>query len=160
MKRILRFLLAAALLALLALLFLMPAHAASTYGYNPDTRPSVRPALTNVVVITNGVTTFAGTTNAQLLIGQGIGQGLGFMAYATNAGQLTFFFTPTLDGTNYVDTGNLTVWGTTLNASGWVTRGTNIPASYWDNYTKWKILMVSNSAATVVISNCVETIRQ
>lgn len=114
---------------------------------------------TNVVVITNGVTTFAGTTNVMPAIWQGRGIGYSFQAYATNAGQLTWFWVRTADGTNWTDAGESRVWGHTLSVGSWITRSTNWPADWTDNHRAIKMLMVSNSAATVIISNAVWTRR-
>lgn len=104
-------------------------------------------------VVTNGVTTFAGSTNVTIDVYQGKGVAFTFSALATNAGQLTFYLSPSVDGTNFVDTTGCWIYGNTLNASGWITRGTNIPASVTDNYRKLKVLIASNSAAYLVISN-------
>ncbi len=109
----------------------------------------------NPTVITNGATTLAGTTNITVDIRQGRGLGLQFSALATNAGQITFYIVPSVDGTNFTDALGCWQWGHALNASGWITRMTNIPASVTDNYRKAKILIVSNAAAYVVISNTV-----
>lgn len=109
------------------------------------------------VAVTNGATTFAGTTNVTIAVWQNTGLGFGFSAYATNPGQLTFYLVPSIDGTNYADALAPIVWGNTLNASGWITRATNIPNSVLDNYRTIKVLIASNSAASVIISNAVFT---
>lgn len=136
---------------LLAAALALAALATAPAQVNPT---RLQPAFTNnVTAITNGATTFATTTNHVIDLQQGSGLAFGFSALATNAGQLTFYFVPSLDGTNYTDALAATVWGNTLNASGWITRNTNFPASFLDNYRKIKVLISSNAAAYVVISN-------
>lgn len=123
-------------------------------GTNVFTGGPATRALTNVVtVVTNGATTFAGATNTVIQLVQGEGLAFQFSALATNAGQLTYYLSPSVDGVNFVDISGSWIWGNTLNASGWITRATNIPNSVTDNYQKVKLLVVSNSAAYLVISN-------
>lgn len=116
------------------------------------TPTDLRHSLTNSsVTITNGVTTFAGTTNNILSIPQGKGLALNTSILCTNAAQVTFYWTTSVDGTNY---GNAyTVWGHTGVANSWLRRSTNIPASVLDNHRYWKLILVSNAADTVVLSN-------
>lgn len=135
-------LLAAALLLLVAI----PARAQVT----PTTYTG---AFTNNPTITNGVTTFAGTTNVTVDIYQGRGIGFQFSALCTNAAQLTFYLSPSMDGTNFADVSGSWLWGHALIANSWITRQTNIPASIADNYRKVKILIASNAAATVYLTN-------
>jgi hypothetical protein len=114
---------------------------------------NLTPALTNNTTITNGATTLAGSTNVTVDIWQGRGLGFTFGAYATNAGQVTFYLNLSMDGTNYTDALAPIVFGNTLKASGWIVRSTNIPASVVDNYRYAKLTIVSNSADTVYLTN-------
>lgn len=110
-------------------------------------------AFTNNPTITNGVTTFAGTTNVTVDVYQGKGIGFTFSALCTNAAQLNFYLSPSMDGTNFADVSGSWIWGSTMIANSWITRSTNIPASIADNYRKIKVLIVSNAAATVYLTN-------
>lgn len=116
--------------------------------------------FTNNITVTNGATTLAGTTNRVVEIQRGMGLGLSFGAYATNAGQLTHYITLSQDGTNYTDASGSIIWGNTLIASSWIVRATNIPASITDNYRYAKALIVSNSAATVYLTNALYSRRK
>lgn len=116
--------------------------------------------FTNNITITNGATTLAGTTNRTISINQDRGLGLSFGAYATNTGQLTFYIQLSMDGTNFNDALVPIVWGHTLPASSWIRRSTNIPASVIDNHRYAKVTIVSNSAATVYMTNAVWSRRQ
>lgn len=138
----------AMVLAVVALLALVavPAQAQVTPG-------TYTAAFTNNPTITNGVTTFAGTTNVTVDIYQGRGIGFTFSALCTNAAQLTFYLSPSMDGTNFADVSGSWLWGHTMIANSWITRQTNIPASIADNYRKLKVLIVSNAAATVYLTN-------
>ncbi len=143
---------ALALVALVA--FLAPAPASAQV-----TPTDITGVFTNNITITNGATTLAGTTNRVIEIRQGTGLGLGFGAYATNAGQLTLYVGLSLDGTNYTDASGSIIWGNTLIANSWITRATNVPASVLENYRYAKVLIASNAAATVYLTNAVFTRR-
>lgn len=116
--------------------------------------------FTNNITVTNGATTLAGTTNRAVEIQRGMGLGLTFGAYATNAGQLTLYVALSQDGTNYTDATGSIIWGNTLIASSWINRATNIPATVVDNYRYAKVTIASNSAATVYLTNSLFTRRQ
>lgn len=131
----------------------------------PVARAQVTPldytgVFTNNITVTNGATTLAGTTNRAVEIQRGQGLGVSFGAYATNAGQLTFYLGLSQDGTNYTDATGSILWGHTLIANSWITRATNIPASVVDNYRYAKVLIASNAAATVYLTNSVFTRRK
>lgn len=144
---------------LLALAFLVFAFIAivATPARAQVTPSTITSVFTNNITITNGATTFAGTTNLAVEIRKGVGLGLSFGAYATNAGQVTLYLALSNDGTNYTDASGSIIWGNTLIASSWINRATNIPASVVDNYRYAKVLLGSNSAATVYFTNAVFT---
>jgi hypothetical protein len=122
------------------------------------TATTITPALTNTTTVATlaGVTIFAGATNSTVDIRQGRGIAFQFSALATGAGAVTWFISPSVDGTNFATMSECWIWGSTLNASGFIVRATNFPASVTDNYRKIKLLAVTNSAAaTINISNAV-----
>lgn len=139
----------AAITAILIIATALPARAQVT-------AQGITAAFTNnPTVITNGLTTFAGTTNRQVDLGlPGRGIGFQFSFLATNAGQVTLYFVLSGDGTNYNSTTiGPFVWGHTAIVDTWVNRSTNIPASLLDNHTKIKVLFASNSCDYVLITN-------